>query len=176
MKIILIGGKARSGKDTLADFIINKISSDSKKVCKLQVSAYIKYYATHYFGWNGKEETKPRELLNKIGTEIIRDKIDPNFHINRLIQDIKVLSYFYDVFVVSDVRFPVEIERIKKEFDDVTTIKVIRENNELTLEEQNHSTENSLDNYNNFDYVVINDKSLEDLEEEAMKILTEVRC
>ena len=88
MQIILIGGKARSGKDTIADIIIKDLEEKGKKVCRIQVGQYIKYYATKYFGWDGREETKPRDLLNKLGTDIIRNQIDEEFHINRLIEDI----------------------------------------------------------------------------------------
>ena len=45
MKIFLIGGKARSGKDTISDFIEETLKNEDKKVCRLQVSSYIKYYA-----------------------------------------------------------------------------------------------------------------------------------
>ena len=174
MKIILIGGKARSGKDTLADFMIKDLESKNKKVCKIQVGQYIKYYAQKYFGWDGQEETKPRELLIHLGTDIIRNKIDENFHIDRLVQDIKVLSYFYDYFIVSDIRFPVEIEKVKEAYDNVISIKMIRESDELTEEQKKNVTETSLDNYDKFDYVIINDQTLEVLEERAKEILNEI--
>lgn len=174
MQVILIGGKARSGKDTLADFLTENLEKQGKKVCKIQVGQYIKYYAMKYFGWNGEEETKPRDLLIELGTEIIRKKIDPDFHIDRLIQDIKVLSYFYDTFVVSDIRFPVEIEKPKKEFDNVTTIKMIRNSDELNDAQKSHVTETGLDDFNSFDYVIENEGSLEELKEKAMKIVKEI--
>ena len=174
MRIILIGGKARSGKDTIGDFIIEQLESKNKKVCKIQVGQYIKYYAQKYFGWDGSEETKPRELLIHLGTDIIRNKIDENFHINRLLEDIKVLSYYYDYFVVSDIRFPIEIEKIKENYDNVVSIKMIRESDELTSDQKENRTETSLDNYDNFDYVIINDKSLDDLKEKAKEILQEI--
>ena len=174
MKIILIGGKARSGKDTLADFMIEDLENKNKKVCKIQVSQYIKYYAMKYFGWDGEEETKPRELLIHLGTDIIRNKIDENFHVNRLVQDIEVLSYFYDYFIVSDIRFPVEIEKVKEAYDNVISIKMIRESDELTEKQKNNRTETSLDNYDKFDYVIINDQTLEVLKEKAKEILNEI--
>ena len=174
MQVILIGGKARSGKDTLADFLTENLEKQGKKVFKIQVGQYIKYYAMKYFGWDGEEETKPRDLLIELGTEIIRKKIDPDFHIDRLIQDIKVLSYFYDTFVVSDIRFPVEIEKPKKEFDNVTTIKMIRNSDELNDAQKSHVTETGLDDFNSFDYVIENEGSLEELKEKAMKIVKEI--
>lgn len=174
MQLILIGGKARSGKDTLADYLVEEFEKMGKKPCKLQISQYIKYYAMKYFGWDGKEETKPRDLLIKLGTEIIREKIDVEFHINRLIEDVKVLSYFYDTFIVSDVRLPIEIEKPKSEFDNVVSIKVERPYTETTLEQQKHITETGLDDYNSFDYVTINDKTLEELKEKAAKLAFEI--
>ena len=172
MKIIMICGKARSGKDTLTDYLIPGL--EDEKVCRIQISQYIKYYAMKYFGWDGSEETKPRDLLNKLGTEIIRNKIDPEFHINRLLQDIEVLSYFFDTFIVNDVRFPIEIEKVKEKFDNVTTIKIFRESDELTESQKKEVSETALDDYTEFDFVVDNSGSLEDLELEANKILNEI--
>lgn len=174
MQVILIGGKARSGKDTIADFLIQELEKKGKKVCRIQVGQYIKYYAMKYFGWDGKEETKPRDLLIELGTEVIRKKIDPDFHINRLIEDIKVLSYFYDTFVVSDIRFPVEIEKPKKEFENVVTIKMIRNSDELNESQKNHITETGLDNFNDFDFVIKNEGSLEELKQKAIETLKEI--
>ena len=174
MRVILIGGKARSGKDTLADLLIDALEKQGKKVCKIQVGQYIKYYAMKYFGWDGQEETKPRDLLIELGTEVIRKKIDPDFHIDRLIQDIKVLSYFYDTFIVSDIRFPVEIEKPKKEFDNVISIKMIRNSDELNETQKSHITETGLDSFNSFDYVIENEGTLEELQQKAIDILKEI--
>ena len=173
MKIIVIGGKARVGKDTTADYITEQIK-DKEKVCRVQVGQYIKYYAEKYFGWDGREETKPRTLLQELGTDIIRNKIDSDFHIDRLVQDIKVLSYFYDTFIVSDVRFPIEVEKLKNNFENVISIKVLRENEILTEKEKTHVTETALDNYNNFDYIIDNKGTLEDLKQRTIEILQEI--
>ncbi len=174
MEVILIGGKARSGKDTMAEIIMNELESTGKKVCRIQVGQYIKYYAMKYFGWDGSEETKPRDLLNKLGTEIIREKIDPDFHVDRLIQDIKILSYFYDTFIVSDIRFPVEIEKTRGAFSNVASIKINRESDELNAAQKHHISETILDDYKGFDYYVDNNGSLEELSVCAKNILREM--
>lgn len=171
MKIYMIAGKARSGKDTLGDFLMNELEKEGKKPCRLQIAQYIKYYAMKYFGWDGKEETKPRDFLNHLGTDIIRNKINPDFHIDRLIQDMEVLSYFYDTFVISDVRFPNEIEKTKNKFNDVVTIKIERESNELSGDQKNNATETALDGFSDFDLFIDNNRTLEDLEKEAKKII-----
>ena len=176
MKIFMISGKARSGKDTFGDALESVLTSRDYKVCRLSVGIYIKFYAQRYFGWDGKEETKPRELLQMLGTEVIRKQIDPKFHVNRLIEDIKVLSNFFDVFIISDVREPLEIEEVKKNYGCVTTIKMIRPDflNELTSEQRKHYTEVAMDNYNDYDYEVINDKDIDSLNLVATRIIDEV--
>ena len=176
MNIFMISGKARSGKDTFGDALESVLVSRNYKVCRLGVGTYIKFYAQKYFGWDGREETKPRELLQMLGTEVIRKKIDPKFHVNRLIEDIKVLSNFFDVFIISDVREPLEIEEVKNNYDCVTTIKMIRPNfeNELTSEQRKHYTEVAMDNYSDYSYEVVNGKDVSSLSLVATRIIDEV--
>ena len=73
--IFLIAGKANSGKDTSAEFIDNYVKLKGLKVVNLQLSSYIKMYAKKISGWNGEEDSKPRSLLQELGTDIIRNKI-----------------------------------------------------------------------------------------------------
>lgn len=155
-KIYLIAGKARNGKDTLASFIREKYEEKGLKTVNVQVSTYIKMYAEKYFGWDGKEETKPRELLQVLGTEVIREKIDPLFHINRVCEDIKVLSYFYDVITISDIRAPEEITIPKEKFSRVKVIKITRVDFEEKMKNRSHYTETALDNFNDYDYKIEN--------------------
>lgn len=170
-KIILIGGKARSGKDTIMSYLKSKYELDNKKVINLQISSYIKEYAKKISNWDGSDETKPRELLQELGTDIIRKNIDNLFFINRIIEDIKVYSYFFDVIIISDIRFPIEIDSIKSKYSNTISIGVKRPNiNILTSNEESHITETSLDNYNNFDYTILNDKDLSELEKNTYKI------
>ena len=174
MKIYVICGKARHGKDTTALAI--KSAYSDKKVINLSYGSYIKEFAKNISDWDGREETKPRVLLQHLGTEVIRNNIDKDFFIKRLCNDIKVYSYYFDVVTISDARFPDEINTPKKLFEDVITIKVVRDNFEtnLTSEEQKHSTETALDDFNDYDYVIENNGSIEELEEKVKRIVKEV--
>ena len=49
MKIFMISGKARSGKDTFGDALESVLVSRDYKVCRLSVGTYIKFYAQRYF-------------------------------------------------------------------------------------------------------------------------------
>lgn len=173
MKIILISGKARHGKDTLGYYLKEEYELKDKKICMLMYSAYIKYYAKEYFGWDGKEETKPRELLQYLGTEIIRKKIDPYFHVNRIMQDIDILSNFFDIFIITDVREPIEITIPKNKFSNCISINIERPNfeSELSDKQSKHFTEVALDDFKDYDYKIINDGTLQDLKLKAHNLV-----
>lgn len=170
-KIYILSGKAKSGKNVVSDIITNYYKG--KKCISISYSYYLKDYIKRITNWNGDEETKPRELLQQIGIELIKNKINDKLFINRLIEDVEVFSYFYDIIVVTDARLVDEIEIPKQKLENVITIRINRENidNNLTDNQKNHITETALDNYNNFDYIVDNNKTYEDLEKEIIKIL-----
>ena len=168
-KIIILSGKARAGKDTTMNFL-NEIYSN---IIQLQYGSYIKEYAKKISNWDGSEETKPRELLQQLGTNIIRENIDNKFFIKKMIDDIKVYSYFFDTIVISDARFKIEIDDIKNTFNNVIAVRIERPNfdNGLTLEQKKHPSEIDLDDYNKFDYKLINDGTLEDLKKKVEKLV-----
>lgn len=159
-KIYLFSGKARHGKDTGAAFLKKFYEEDGKKVIYSRAGKYIKYYAMEMTGWDGTEETKPRELLQTLGTDVIREKLDKaEMFIQRQLDDIEIYSYFYDAIIVPDIRLPREIDSVKEKFDNVVTIKINRINfdTDLTGNEQKHKTETAMDNYTDFDYIVTNE-------------------
>lgn len=172
-KIIVLSGKARAGKDTTASYIKKYYENIDKKVINLQYSFYIKEYAKRITDWDGSDENKPRQLLIDLGTNLIRNKIDKYLFINRMIEDIKVLSYFFDVITISDARLVEELEIPKKNFDNIKIVSIIRPDfdNGLTSEQKKTLTETGLDNYNNYDYILNNDSSLEDLEKRVNEML-----
>ncbi len=173
MKIYIIAGKARYGKDTVAGMLKKIYAERNTKVINLQYSSYTKEYAKKITGWDGSEETKPRSLLQELGTDIIRNKIDSLFFVNRIIGDIKVYSYYFDVITISDARAKVEIDYPKQNFEEVIAVKIDRPNydNGLTEEEKKHFTEIDLDDYDKFDYTIVNDGTLEDLEVKVRKMV-----
>lgn len=171
--IFLISGKAQNGKGTVSKILKDKLEEKGLKVCEIQIMRTLKGYLKDYFDWDGKEETKPRKMLQQLGTEMIREKLNkPYFHIDRLTEDIEVLSNFFNVFIVNDIRLPLEIEMMKERFEKVVSIHVVREDYVSPLEpsEQNHVTELALDDYDKFDYKIVN-FSLKVLENDIIKII-----
>ena len=170
-KLFIISGKARSGKNEVSK-IIEKYYSN-KKVITISFGYYIKDYAKRVSDWDGNEETKPRELLQQLGIELIKNKINNKLFINRILEDIEIFSYFYDIIVVNDARLIDEIESLKVIYPNSISIRIVRNNydNNLTNDQKSHLTEIGLDNYNDFDYIVENDYNLE---EKIINIISEV--
>lgn len=171
--IFIISGKAESGKDLVAGII--KEYYINKKCKKLAYSYYLKQYVKKLTGWDGSAETKPRDFLQEFGVDLLAGKINKNFLINRLCEDIEVYSYFYDVLIITDARLIPEIEIPKSKFKNVITIRINRLiENKLTSKQKNHITETALDDYNKFDYLLENNENYDKLVNDVRKILLEV--
>ena len=112
-----------------------------------------------------------RELLQKLGTEAIRDGLHPNAWVNALMCEYKrpkMSEYNPSNWIITDVRFPNELEAI----EDVKglTLKVIRPVEKSKTPVRLHPSETSLDKAE-FDYTIINDGSIADLIEKVRQIL-----
>lgn len=173
--IYIIGGKAKHGKDTFSAYLKDVYERHGKKVIITQLAKYIKYYAREMTGWDLSEENKPREFLQQLGTGVIRQKLKKDdLFIKRMIDDIEIFSYFYDVIIISDVRLKKEIYDLKKAYPNIKVIHIVRPDfdNGLTEEQKNHPTEKDLDDFNEFDIEVVN-TTLGELEKSVKKIYTE---
>ncbi|MDD6272619.1 MAG: hypothetical protein PUA90_03765 [bacterium] len=168
-KVYLICGKAKHGKDTFSAFLKEEYEKNGKKIIVTQLSKYIKYYAREMTGWNLTEEDKPRELLQQLGTNVIREYLQKDdLFINRMIDDIEVFSCFYDAIIISDVRLKKEIYDLKKAYPELITIHINRPNfdNGLTEEQKRHKTEVDLDDFTDFN-INIENTTLEKLKKDA---------
>ena len=175
VKLYLISGKARHGKDTLSSYLKEVYEEHGKKVIITQLAKYIKYYAREMTGWNLTEEDKPRTLLQELGTSVIREKLGKDdLFIKRMIDDVEVFSCFYDTVIISDVRLKKEIDDLRSAFPDLIAINIFRPDfdNGLTEEQKQHKTEIDLDDYDKFDIRVVN-TTLDKLKEDAEKIYTD---
>ena len=173
MKVFIIGGTAKSGKNTFGNYLREELKNYGYKPCVMNLTEPLYSYAKNYFSWNENCNEKPREFLQKMGIEIIKEKMHkPYFLINRTCEDIEILSNFFDVFIITDARLIMEFEEFRKRFDDVVVIKITRENydNGLTEEEKNHITETEVLDYKKFDYEIINN-DLEAMKKEAERII-----
>ena len=112
----------------------------------------------------------PRLLLQKIGTDLFRNQLLNNIWVNSLFSeyipdiDSKATYLEYPNWIITDVRFPNEAEKIKEKGG--LLIRINREG----LIKDSHLSETSLDSYN-FDFVIDNNKDINYLINEVKKIL-----
>jgi hypothetical protein len=132
-----------------------------------------------------------RELLQKLGTEAMRDGLHTNVWVNALFADYMPINIVGNVkprkggikylaempnWIITDMRFSNELKSVKER--DGITIKVIRPHgytNPHTHEYKEmpinfHPSETSLDK-SKFDYEILNDGSMEKLAKKVRKIL-----
>jgi len=170
MRIFLVAGKAGSGKGEVAKLIKEYYIYKLENCVITEYSKYLKGFAKELTDWDGNPNTKPRKYLQELGDKI--RKLDSKYFINNMIDDMKIYEELADNVVVSDVRFPDEIEDIKLNFDNVYAIYVENQfaPSKLTIEEQSHRTETALESYNEFDYILAND-TMELLKDKVFKYL-----
>lgn len=104
----------------------------------------------------------PRLLLQLIGTEGGRDLIHPNIWVNSTLADYNKDSKW----IITDCRFKNEADAVKEKGGIV-----IRVNSKRCNQNDYHASEIDLDDYNNFNYVIENDGSIEELVEKVREIL-----
>lgn len=114
-----------------------------------------------------KMQMTRRMMLKKLGSDACNQNLHPNVWINGLFQDYDQIK---SKWLITDVRFPQEVEAIKARFGPV--IRVLRPARE---DGDQHISETALDNYTGFDYVIMNDGTLEELERKVKLILEDLQ-
>lgn len=172
MKIFLVAGKARSGKTEVAKLIREYYDGLEKKSVITEYSKYIKLFAREMAGWDMESEPKPRNFLQRMGSFIREDLQMPHFFTDRMKEDILVYEKFYEQVIISDVRLIEEIEDMRHAYDEVYVIQVLNRTRpgDITEKEMNHITETALDDYNQFDKILVND-DIEKVKEELFDYL-----
>ena len=108
----------------------------------------------------------PRSLLQKIGTDLFRNQLHNNTWVNATFA-----NYQDDNWIITDVRFPNELEAVKKHNGIIIRInRGLVERTGKMIQEPEHISETALDNAE-FDYVIENDCTIDDLIEKVREIL-----
>lgn len=163
-KVITISGRAGAGKDTFANMLEDMLAQSGERVLVAHYADLLKYILTTFFAWDGKKDEHGREMLQTVGTDIVR-RDDPDYWVRFLAE---IITFFpvWDYVLIPDARFENEIEFMKERFG-VTSIVVERVfKSQLTEKAQAHESEHGLDGYA-FDVIVHNDDSLEQLRNAA---------
>lgn len=164
MKCISISGPAGHGKDTLANKLKNILEAKGKKVFIIHYADYLKMVATQVYNWNGLKDEVGRDILQKLGDKMRAQ--DEFFVINELLRILNLVKDDFDIAIIPDARFPREIECLKN-IGKTISIHITRVDykNNLTSEQNNHSTERALDNYSyDYDIITYTDKEISEID------------
>lgn len=121
--MILIGlmGYKQSGKDTCADYLVKNygfkkyaFAEPLKQVCKIMFQLETRQLED--MEWKEKIDLRwnmtPRQIMQKVGTDMVRNVLGENFWIQNI--DMRIKKDQEEKVVVSDVRFKNEAEWIKQ--------------------------------------------------------------
>lgn len=194
ISVYLISGKIKSGKDTIADYMLQKLGQTAKKVCfadevrsminklfgipielmksqegklsksHIKIKDLVRTEDLHRFDLS-QEYLTIRELLQYFASDIFR-KADYACWARVFW---KLNHQGFNKFVVPDWRFPIEYELglpfVKKLGYKIYTIRLTRNSKVINFTKfaplsndgvSNHESETSLDNFENFDYILYN--------------------
>lgn len=165
MIVVLISGYATSGKDTFGTMLVKYLPNS--KI--LHFADPIKECAKIYFNWNGAKDEKGRKLLQQIGK--IGREYDTDIWVKKLINRINESNDNIEFLIIPDWRFKNEFEFITRQFGrrNVVTIRIKRE-----VPIINDISERDLDDFTQYDFVVENNSSLDNLEQQAQLIALQI--
>lgn len=228
--IIGLSGHIKSGKSTAAQLIQ---SETNNKFVEKYFAYKLKFIASYLTGdpiqlfetQEGKEGflddwgMTRREILQKLGTESLRENFDKNVWIKGVFADYKPLPVYADLsddfytgkdeypnWIISDVRFPNEADAIKQkgglllrvnrpvdliypsEWNQYATENKDNDQSEKGFKEWlsygdskqfdlfkklTHPSETGLDDYEDFDFIVNNNDTLESFQTQIKQIIHE---
>ncbi len=173
MKVILISGKAQNGKDTFASILNDQLERDGKRVLITHYADLLKYICRSYFRWDGNKDERGRQMLQYVGTDIIR-KQNPSLWVDFVAM---MLGYFHenwDYVIIPDCRFPNEVSTMVDNGFEVVHVRITRPDfiSPLTEEQQKHPSETALDDTSP-DFYIENKGTIKDLEKNTSKWIKE---
>lgn len=137
LTVILINGKAGSGKNFLADLI--KLKNDKKNVDIIGNADAVKKIAKEFFMWDGVKDENGRQLLIDVSNTAYA--YDEFFWEKK--SEEKIIHGYDDIVVIPDFRYAKTYEYYKKEGYNVITIhiKMDKDINDINNEVKNDATE-----------------------------------
>ena len=172
-KLIIVNGQGGVGKGEFVKFIKEYDQSfiGHDRILQTSIIDRVKFIAS-MCGWTGVKELKDRAFLHDL--KILLEKYNdlPYNTITQLIkrnENTTLNDYPVYPYIFIDVREPADIERFKKDFPDCTTILVKRGESKLFGNEADDSVFNF-----QYDYVIDNNRSLEDLQAAAQAFWDEI--
>lgn len=177
--------------DTRSNWEIKKFAGKLKQIASILTGATLEQLENQDFK---KQEMSPewgityRELLQKLGTEAMRNGLHENVWVNALMADYISKPEFlgsayeesgkteiYPNWIITDMRFPNEMDVVKAKGGITIRIQRFKQISENIRVHHGigvpHPSETALDDHK-FDYVIDNNGSISDLIDKVKEILT----
>lgn len=180
MIVIMLSGKSGSGKDAVANQMETQFNQMGYNTLVIHFADLVKYYAIQYYKWDGEKDERGRNLLQGIGTHMMRN-YDPDYWALIVAEFIAAAKNDFDVVLIPDWRFLNEYDKVCDHNKNVFAIRINRYNKDgspyinpaMTEEQLKHISETQLDDFV-FDWVIENRGSLEDLEESTKLVIEKI--
>lgn len=180
---ILITGLMGSGKSLVAGRIENQFGHTKVSMAKWIKQTVAKHYGLQEIDKALVLNDKPmRTILQEVG--MFMRKVDPNWHIDEAIEEIK--SKNIKNFVIDDIRFLNEVDKLTKLFDcKIIKIKCTKYNRlerilvrDLVVPTETQLSDSSEVEVNKlpFDYLIENDGNKDALFEKVDAIIRSIKC
>ena len=186
MKKIIVGisGKAESGKNSFAE--LARKAEHNLIAFDFAFANEVKRLALE-LGWDEWKDEKGRVGLIWLG-EGAREHFNKDIWIKKLQQNMReiikqsscIINKDYAVFFVTDMRYESELLSLKElsisvdaEFYSIRVERPLHEN-KLTPEQRKNQSETSLDNYQEFNYIVVNEGTIDDFKEKVHKVMDDI--
>lgn len=156
--VVGLAGKKRSGKNSTY-FLIKLLLDEDETgvVVKVSMADALKKIARD-LGWDGVKNEKGRKILQYLGTEVGRNIADDYWTKKAEASINEAISKGAQVVVVPDIRFPNEVEMVRRLGGKVWRVR--RPVMEDRQGADRHASETALDDFTGWDAVLIgNDMS-----------------
>lgn len=166
MKIIILNGTGRSGKDEFVNQLEKFVT-----VKRYSTIDKIKNIAIQSFGWNGAKDNKGRKLLSDLKIASIEYNNQPHEDMIKAIESARKEKY--DIFTcmirdIPEIKKACNDERIK---NDIVTVLITSDRTDK-IKYGNVADDNVYDYQ--YDYCIVNNGTLEDLKSSAETFLDDL--
>lgn len=184
MKIIAFGHRKRVGKDLACSILFRHLRVNKINVQKAGFAQELKRVCHSLYGWAGlmepefyeqpSNESKREEILSGIYKTPRQIWIEVSQKLKDVHNDtwLNLLFNKYskcEILLISDLRFPNEVEAIRKRGG--TLVKIINPRIEPTSD----IADDALEGFSDWDYIINNDGSIEQYNTNLMSLIQDVQ-
>lgn len=171
MKVIIINGSAKSGKDQFVKYFTKHYIH----MCiNLSTIDKVKKISKKYFGWNGKKTDDARKFLSdikKIWTEYNNGPF--NDVVKKIFNNNSKLSKSEQKYIVYFIhcREPEEIQKFKEKYNNDCITLLLKKDD---IDIPNNSSDINVNNYN-YDFIIDNNENKKELENKSIEFIKKIK-